>query len=330
MTTDLALSTAQSPRHESEAALSKVLILGTTRGYDWPQLEPFVRSLAVVGFRGDTVLFGARTTRQTITTLNSHGVTVLPYRELSIAVGKRRNLRPEHVHLFSLARSRFCRGLSKWKPSALTSRTLLRAMGSLYGIWSARYLLYLDYLLNLSTPRRPDLVILTDVRDVIFQRDPSLLANTHAGLVVSLEDQSTTLGSCQENSEWLLRTYGRAVLRSLRDQPISCAGVTFGSYAGVLDYLRAMVDQLLTIPRDFHGADQAVHNFLLRSGSLSPFQEYANGQGPVLTLGTSSVYELSDHGDVLNADGSLPTIVHQYDRHPALARHIYAGIGRAA
>jgi hypothetical protein len=91
-----------------------------------------------------------------------------------------------------------------------------------------------------------------------------------------------------------------------------------------------MVEQLLTIGRDFHGADQAVHNYLLRSGSLSSFQEYANGQGPVLNLGTASVYELGEHGDVLNADGSLPTIVHQYDRHPALARHIYAGLSRAA
>ena len=318
-------SSADAPHHrESDRSSRNALVLGAIRGYEWPQLEPFVHSLIDVGFEGDTVLFAARTPTQTVSTLRDHGITVIPYREFSLPMGYR-NLRPEHVHLFSWARSRLCRELLKRKPSLLNSRKLLQAIAPLYGVWSGRYLLYLDYLLSLSPSRLPDLVLLTDIRDVVFQQDPSLLATElSSGLTVSLEDPSMTIGSCPENSEWINATYSQSILHSLHDLPISCAGVTFGSCPAVIDYLRGMVEQLLTVRRADHGTDQAVHNYLLRSGTLPPFREFANGEGPVLTLGTVSMFELDKDGAVLNNDGSLPTVVHQYDRHPSLAReHLF-------
>jgi hypothetical protein len=42
----------------------------------------------------------------------------------------------------------------------------------------------------------------------------------------------------------------------------------------------------------------------------------------VLTLSARDSYDLDENGIVLNADGSVPTIVHQFDRHPELERLI--------
>jgi hypothetical protein len=124
------------------------------------------------------------------------------------------------------------------------------------------------------------------------------------------------------NSEIVRAAYGLEVLEALQDAPISCSGVTFGSYQAVLQYLRAMAEQLLTMRAEIGGIDQAAHNYLVRNGRLPDSQVVPNGKGAVLTLGGASSFELDDAGWVINPDGSVPTVVHQYDRHPSLEQVI--------
>jgi hypothetical protein len=135
--------------------------------------------------------------------------------------------------------------------------------------------------------------------------------------------EGPTIGQCEVNSEWIRASYGSDVLEAMSGAPLSCAGVTIGTYAAMRDYLSAMVEQLLVLPcADWLGPDQAAHNYLLSQGSLPPCQELENGSSALLTAAARSSFDLDESGIVLNADGSVPTIVHQFDRHPELERRI--------
>jgi hypothetical protein len=78
------------------------------------------------------------------------------------------------------------------------------------------------------------------------------------------------------------------------------------------------VEQLLTMRAEIGGIDQAAHNYLVWNGLLPASDLVPNGKGAVLTLGGALSFELDDAGRVANQDGTIPTVVHQYDRHPAL------------
>jgi hypothetical protein len=59
---------------------------------------------------------------------------------------------------------------------------------------------------------------------------------------------------------------------------------------------------------------------LLHDGRLDPVQRLRNFESPILTVGTEPAYELNREGDLVNRDGSVIALIHQYDRHPELVR----------
>jgi hypothetical protein len=307
-----------------------VLILGSARRYEWTALEPFVQSLHVVGFRGQTVLFVNRLAPSVIERLESNGVMTRPYAELSIPIGRGQELflSSPHLRILPRTRSRAFRTFPSLTWRFLTSPTLLRLAASAYTVILARFFLYLSYVLAIPPSARPSHIILSDVRDVIFQRNPSELTSAVPHLAVGLE--GPTIGQCTMNSEWVRSSYGPDVLKSMSAAPISCAGVTIGTYTAIREYLTAMVEQLLVVPSaDFLGPDQAAHNYLLHQGLLPRCQRLENGSSAILTLSARSSVDLDESGTVLNADGSVPTIVHQFDRHPDLERLIRSRLSRS-
>lgn len=319
----LAMLTAPEDQSERASAHSSVLILGAARRYEWTALEPFVRSLQSVGFRGQTVLFVNRLVPGVIERLESNGVMTRPYPELGIPIGRGQELflSSKHLRFLPRARSRAFRTFPRLTRSFLASPTLLHLSASAYTVMLARFFAYLSYVLSIPPSSQPSHVILTDVRDVVFQRNPAELTSLVPHLAVGLE--GPTIGQCATNSEWVRASYGPDVLESMSAAPVSCAGVTVGSYAAIREYLTALVEQLLVLPcADFLGPDQAAHNYLLHHGLLPPCQRLHNGSSAVLTLSAQSSFELDENGMVLNTDGSVPTIVHQFDRHPDLERLI--------
>jgi hypothetical protein len=307
-----------------------VLILGSARRYEWPALEPFVRSLQLVGFRGETVLFVNRIPPGVTERLERNGVMTRHYAEVSIPIGRGQELflSSPHLRLLSRSRSRAFRTFPRLTEPFLTSPTLLRMAATGYTVILARFFLYLSYVLDIPPSARPSHIILTDVRDVIFQRDPSEFVRVVPHLAVGME--GPTIGQCAMNSEWVRSSYGPDVLESMSAAPVSCAGVTIGTYAAIRDYLTAMVEQLLVLPSaEFWGPDQAAHNYLLHQRLLPPCQRLQNGSSAVLTLSARSSVDLDESGMVLNTDGSVPTIVHQFDRHPELERLILSRLSES-
>ncbi|WP_022660218.1 hypothetical protein [Paucidesulfovibrio longus] len=166
-------------------------------------------------------------------------------------------------------------------------------------------------------------VLLTDVRDVIFQRDPFAYA-WPSGLNAVLEHRAALLGDCPHNSLWVRGHLGPQALDALRRAPVSCSGTTLGDPEAVADYLEkltALLAPYVPAPR-MAGYDQAVHNHLVHGRSLPKLTLHDNS-GPILTLASRpGEPALDDQGDVLNDAGAPALIVHQYDRKPGLFRHL--------
>lgn len=194
-----------------------------------------------------------------------------------------------------------------------------------YNAW--RYFLYRDFLRDRlrETGAGCGRVLLTDVRDVIFQADPFAFP-WPAGLNAVLEDRRMTIGDCPYMARWVRGHLGDAAFDLLRLKPISCSGTLAGDAPDVLAHLERLCSRLLpfTPAPGMAGYDQGLHNLLLHlepPGCLT----FHDNAGPVLTLGYVEGEPTVDAaGNVLNAAGVPAVIVHQYDRKPGLFARIRA------
>lgn len=159
-------------------------------------------------------------------------------------------------------------------------------------------------------------VLLTDVRDVVFQGAPFSPAPT--GLEVFLEDG--VLGDHAFNMKHLRAVAGNAIADGLAGCPAVCVGTVMGPQEEVIRFCR-LVLMLAAIPRSgcggAFGADQAACNLAIHLG-LIPARVCEN-HGRVATVGLTLPQLLSvKDSRVLNPDGSVSAILHQHDRHPHL------------
>ena len=181
-------------------------------------------------------------------------------------------------------------------------------------ITNRRYFLYRQFLKHENAV---DHVMLTDVRDVVFQSNPFESCKDD-GIYFFEEDNSMTLQSCSYNSNWILQAYGQKILDALGYKPIICAGVTIGRLKEIRDYLGIICDQLKRVPA-LRGIDQGVHNVMVYTGRFPHAVIQANEAGPVYTLHhvKSGNIRIDQDGHIISKYG-IPAVVHQYDRHPLL------------
>lgn len=195
---------------------------------------------------------------------------------------------------------------------------------------SARMIRYLEILLGeaLAGAEGHDWIMLSDVRDVIFQHDP--FAGLGTGEILFCLESDRTLGSCPINANWTRLAFGPEVLREFADRPVSCAGTLFARPAALVSYLLHMTRAIAeTRPETRHsGIDQAIHNVILNRGLVAGTRALPNGE-VVLTVPADAEarYAVDAAGDILAPSGAVPAVVHQYDRNPALLRHVRERFG---
>jgi hypothetical protein len=195
----------------------------------------------------------------------------------------------------------------------------------LEGFQSLRYFHYLDYLRNRAM--EADMVMLSDVRDVVFQQDP-FSEPLHCELEVFLESNHVKVGNNAFNRRWIRTLYGARMANQMGEEVVSCSGTTVGTRCGVLRYLECVCAEIEKQRRPLGAHDQGIHNYLIRNNRLAPLSIRRNGEGRILTVGEQVEVKLSQSDEVLNHDGRVVPVVHQYDRHPALATLLwqrYAG-----
>jgi hypothetical protein len=263
------------------------LILGTAENYDFYEFRRFLISLRRTNFRGHLCLFvGPGISRRTIARIRHYDVEVVPYG-------------------------------SKFPFVADPHPDAPKSLPEPIYVFNYRHFLYCDYLLKHGGNFRN--VFITDVKDVVFQRDPFDFA-VGDRIHLAMENPDIPVGSCPWTSQWIVAGYSPEVLERLKDDELSCAGTTLAPVPLMLRYLELMLAEIAGMKDAYECADQAAHNLLLHEGKLEPVNRLRNFEGPVLTVGTEPRYELNDDRDLVNRDGSVIAVVHQYDRHPQLVR----------
>lgn len=264
------------------------LVLGAVKGLEIEYIAPFLFSLYQTGFNGEVAFFVSQTNERTHTMLEKLKVTVTTVDESTVFAATPVN--------------------------------------------SLRYFVYEEILKGYGD--EVENILLADVRDIVFQRNPFDF-DTQGTITCGLEDRAWTLGNSIINAGWLAAAYGRETMEALAHHPVCCSGATFGPAPLMRDYVHAMTTGLTAIdqrvPNIMHvvgGVDQAVHNYLLRTDALPPARCYGNEDGPFLTLNyvDPDALRFNDDDQVVQEDGAIVPIVHQYDRHPALAERLLTRI----
>ena len=180
-----------------------------------------------------------------------------------------------------------------------------------------RYYGYLDFITRHAD--RYSAVLLTDLRDVVFQSNPferPLLAD------IVYTQERCLIGDNPIVRPRIARTYGDAVAHNLRDFPLSCCGTTLGTGAGIVRYLLAMTQSLLNlpVPLAFH-ADQVIHNHIAHLRALRGAWLEAS-EGTVSKMEHMPDESVAVSTDEVLIDGKRVPVLHQWQKHPRLAAHV--------
>ncbi|EFL52937.1 conserved hypothetical protein [Solidesulfovibrio fructosivorans JJ]] len=190
-----------------------------------------------------------------------------------------------------------------------------------YTVTGGRFFVFREFLLGQKD--RLERLMLTDVRDVAFQRDP-FTGLSETGAHCFLEREDHCLGSETFNADAMRRAYGEDALRELADRPISCVGVTAGDRDSMLAYLDALTDELAAMAEDFFGSDQAAHNRIVHAAGAAFVRLHGSDTPHVLHMGLVPPGDvpLDARRAVCNSKGDVVAVLHQYDRHPEVAARL--------
>jgi len=287
-------------------ASARTLILGLATGMPEAQLRPFFLSLEKSGYRGDVCLLVKDLDRAALGFLRARRVNLVPFRNAY--------LRPKWIR---------CADAVAWflKPAQHQRYTEEAAVAFLHPL-GARFVSFRSYLGICCTAY--DHVMLADIRDVLFQRDPFAFTIPD-GLCVFMEDAGKTIATCHSNSEWMRLGFGKRAVRKLGGEKISCCGTVIGTTAAIGDYLERM-GRILYAAKSRKSIDQAAHNWLIHRQPPPALHRFDNESGPVLTMHHMDAKQihLDESGRVVNRAGQVVNTLHQYDRHPELARKLLA------
>lgn len=174
-----------------------------------------------------------------------------------------------------------------------------------------RFRFYLDCLENFEDV---DNVMLSDIRDVVFQSDPFVDYPKHD---IELFAEPEIFGKCAHNGPWYNGLYGAEQLDKIKDQYVLCAGTTLGKFSTIVQYITILIEEIskLEVAGKAHGTcDQAVHNYIVYTGRFADYRINHNGEGLVSTMHHSNILNFNRQGLLLNNDGTPTPVVHQYDR----------------
>jgi len=283
-------------------------ILSIVHNLSPSDLRPFLHTLRESGFAGRLVLFIGGRSLGADWKVDGLTVETVPFSYFSI------RMRQPTLMFWPLIKVAF-KYLSGKQRFDLARKT--------FNLFFLRFLLAYEYLAE--NRERIANVLLTDCRDVVFQRDP--FAGMQNGLFCYLEHPGRDIASCPSNRRMITDCYGEEILRDYGDKPISCAGVTLGDVESVLEYCRIFVEECFTLKkmRMVPGSDQGLHNYLVHSGRLPGMHLVDNFSGRVFTMGAVPAEEIqrNDLGEVIRPNGEVIPVLHQYDRNPVLKKFFW-------
>jgi hypothetical protein len=271
------------------------LIVTQAAGYTFGQVQPFLRSLKQTGFNGSVVFFVLESDRELRQRLERSGVTVVAYRNDYPYF-----VESQYHNYLTLANDG-----RAWPPASL------------------RFFLYEAWLL--AQGRLYERVLHTDVRDVIFQRDP-FQVTWPSGMHAFLENRRLTIGNEPSNTIWIKACFGELALQQVASKPIACSGVILGQSAAWLAFLDVFNRTMIRCDNPTVGLDQGIFNGLLYLDSELLENEHMSSleftvwDDAQWLVSTESYFKpvrfirWSTDAKVLNTSNQPVAIIHQYDR----------------
>ena len=282
------------------------LILGTIDGSKVDELRYFVSSLKKIGLLDNLVLFASNISFLTKEYLRENMVTVIPVEKKA-----------------SLQNRRVAAWIFRLMQSVGINKILNKQSSYVQKYWhcqTSRYFHYHQYLLD--SYQLYERIMISDVTDVYFQDNPFNYCKENA-IYCFEEDDGNKIQDDYFNHMWINQYLGRKKARLLENEKILCSGIVIGDSRSMIQYLARMI-LLLSTSSGHRGIDQGVHNYLIRVCKELPVVVCKNENGPVYTMGLvpSSRFVYAENGCLLNKNGKPYSILHQYNRHPALIRHL--------
>ena len=292
--------------------MAKDLIIGGASGYKYDDVKYWINSIKKSGFEGDIVLVVTNIALKELEKIAEKGVQILTY------------------------------GQKDANGNYSSNSQMPPHVERFFHIWN---------FLN-TTKEEYDYVITTDVRDVVFQKNPSdfLRNDTFIEFVAAGE------GLAYKDEPWgnnnYLQAFGPFFHNQIKDKEIYNVGVMAGELVTVRDILLMILQ--LSVNRPIPIVDQAVYNFILNTDTFKNQTEFfGNNSGWTCNLGTTLAAIQSGAGDigqrndptaqllyqtkylvdqpVISEDGTVYNaheipfyVVHQYDRVAGLAEKIRA------
>ena len=177
-----------------------------------------------------------------------------------------------------------------------------------------------------------DIIIWVDVKDIIFQKDPTDWLNANMNNDILAFSESLKFG----DEAWARLNAGTSFPMEwewLQNEEICCAGTIVGKRDAIRDLFIDIYRWSLTTSNPEQLADQAAYNILIRLHQFKDIVQFVKQQEGFaaqlhlkLKKGGNLPYTEKlptiDGSDVKNEKGELYTLVHQYDRNEELKKLI--------
>ena len=239
----------------------KNLILGAAVGYTWDDLKIFIKSLRKFSNCRVILIFEKVLSSKLKNKFKKYNIDYYIYKEKN-----QKNI-----------------------PGLINSKS---------DVGQRRYGMY-EFVLK-SIKKKPNRILLTDTRDVVFQND--LFKNKFKKSINFFLEGAKILKD-NRNSRWLKRTVGENDFEKIKRKTISCSGTTFGNYNQILKYSVLMKKYLMLHPykrplrhliifKKVEPYDQGIHNYLIYNNFFNNMELHKNEFSKICTTAYMKKYFL--------------------------------------
>lgn len=187
-----------------------------------------------------------------------------------------------------------------------------------------RHKLYVDFLKNNTD--KYNLVLSIDVRDSFFQKDIFKYYEGNKSFLSFAIEDGTLSGN--PNNKWIIDAFGKDVYNAIKHERVICGGTVLGTPDKMIE-LSSIIWKIMN-QSDYSREkwiDQAVINYLIYYKKLfenDTIIRNKNRNSSILTLATASSkkFIIDPEGNILNINGDIVAIVHQYDRHKSISKKV--------
>ena len=179
-------------------------------------------------------------------------------------------------------------------------------------IHNYRFELYKEFLLK--NKDKYNMVFTADVRDTIFQKDIFKFYNEYDKSFIGLSLEDDIIKNEKLNKKWVNYFCPKA---NIWNETIICSGTILGTIDKFIEFCDALWEFIVKW-KDYNIArDQGIVNCLIYDKKiLNNYLIAKDNHGPIMTIGLTKREKIfiDKDNNILNYDGQIAAVIHQYDR----------------